>query len=101
MSNASPVANKASYLGPIPRESSSEGKQRMGAISKQGNRLLRVTLAEAANSAARFNPHDAPHSDAVPKNRYIETSLACTMVGECQTVSLSRRSRTQHRPASE
>ncbi|MGD0157922.1 MAG: IS110 family transposase [Terracidiphilus sp.] len=46
----------ASYLGLIPRESSSGGKQRMGAISKQGNRLLRVLLVEAANSAVRFDP---------------------------------------------
>jgi len=46
----------ASYLGLIPSESSSGGKQRMGAISKQGNRLLRVLLVEAANSAVRFDP---------------------------------------------
>jgi transposase len=46
----------ASYLGLIPRETSSGGKQRMGAISKQGNRILRVLLVEAANSAVRFDP---------------------------------------------
>jgi transposase len=46
----------ASYLGLIPSEHSSGGKQRMGAISKQGNRLLRVLLVEAANSAVRFDP---------------------------------------------
>lgn len=46
----------ASYLGLIPRESSSGGRQRMGAISKQGNRLLRVLLVEAANAAVRFDP---------------------------------------------
>ena len=46
----------ASYLGLIPSESSSGGKQRMGAISRQGNRLLRVLLVEAANSAVRFDP---------------------------------------------
>ena len=46
----------ASYLGLIPSESSSGGKQRMGAISKQGNRLLRVLMVEAANSAVRFDP---------------------------------------------
>jgi len=46
----------ASYLGLIPRETSSRGKQRMGAISKQGNRMLRVLLVEAANSAVRFDP---------------------------------------------
>jgi transposase len=46
----------ASYLGLIPREHSSGGKQRMGGISKQGNRLLRFLLVEAANIAVRFDP---------------------------------------------
>ena len=46
----------ASYLGLIPRERSSGGKQRMGAISKQGNRLLRTLLVEAAQSAVRYDP---------------------------------------------
>jgi transposase len=46
----------SSYLGLIPRESSSGGKQRMGAISKQGNRLLRTLLVEAAHSAVRRDP---------------------------------------------
>jgi transposase len=46
----------ASYLGLIPREYSSGGKQRMGGISKQGNRLLRFLLVEAANIAVRYDP---------------------------------------------
>lgn len=46
----------ASYLGLIPREYSSGGKQRTGGISKQGNRLLRFLLVEAANIAVRFDP---------------------------------------------
>jgi transposase len=46
----------ASYLGLVPREHSSGGKQRMGGISKQGNRLLRFLLVEAANIAVRFDP---------------------------------------------
>src|SRR3984885_15292737 len=33
----------SSYLGLVPREHSSGGKQRMGGISKQGNRLLRFS----------------------------------------------------------
>jgi len=32
----------SSYLGLIPREDSSAGRRRLGAISKQGNRLLRT-----------------------------------------------------------
>jgi len=46
----------ASYLGLIPRERSSAGRQRLGAISKQGNRFLRSLLVEAANVATRFDP---------------------------------------------
>jgi transposase len=46
----------ASYLGLIPREYSLGGKQRMGGISKQGNRLLRFLMVESANIAVRFDP---------------------------------------------
>jgi transposase len=42
-----------SYLGLNPREASSGGKQRLGAISKQGNSLVRWLLVEAAQTAAR------------------------------------------------
>ncbi len=45
----------ASYLGLIPREYSSGGKQRLGAISKQGNSFLRMLLVEAAQGAARYD----------------------------------------------
>jgi transposase len=45
-----------SYLGLNPREHSSGGRQRMGAISKQGNRLLRWLLVEAGQTAARNDP---------------------------------------------
>jgi transposase len=45
----------ASYLGLIPREHSSGGKQRLGAISKQGNRFLRTLLVEAAQTAVRLD----------------------------------------------
>jgi transposase len=45
-----------SYLGLNPREHSSGGRQRLGAISKQGNSLLRWLLVEAAQTAARLDP---------------------------------------------
>jgi len=45
------------YVGMIPTEDSSAGKQRLGHISKQGNSLLRFLLVEAAQAAARVNPH--------------------------------------------
>jgi len=43
------------YVGMIPSEDSSGGKQRLGHISKQGNSLLRFLLVEAAQAAARNN----------------------------------------------
>jgi transposase len=46
----------ASYLGLIPREESSGGRQKLGAISKQGNRMVRSLLVEAAQIAVRFDP---------------------------------------------
>ena len=45
----------SSYLGLIPREHSSGGKQRLGSISKQGNWLLRTLLVEATQSVVRFD----------------------------------------------
>ena len=52
-----------SYVGLIPCEDSSGGRQRLGHISKQGNSLLRFLLVEAAHSAAR--------EDAEWKRRYL------------------------------
>jgi transposase len=46
----------ASYLGLIPREYSSGGHQRLGSISKQGNRFMRMLLVEAAQVAVRRDP---------------------------------------------
>ena len=46
----------ASYLGLIPREYSSAGKQRLAGITKQGNRFLRMLLVEAAQSVVRYDP---------------------------------------------
>jgi len=46
----------ASYLGLIPREYSSAGKQHLGSITKQGNRFLRMLLVEAAQVVVRYDP---------------------------------------------
>jgi transposase len=46
----------ASYVGIIPRESSSGGRQRLGGLSKQGNPLLRFLWCEAAIHAVRRDP---------------------------------------------
>jgi transposase len=45
-----------SYLGLNPSEESSGGRQRLGAISKQGNTMMRCLLVEAAQTASRFDP---------------------------------------------
>ncbi len=42
-----------SYIGLVPAEDSSAGRQRLGHISKQGNALLRYLLGEAAQAAVR------------------------------------------------
>jgi len=55
------------YVGMIPCEDSSAGKQRLGHISKQGNSLLRFLLVEAAQAAARNHP--------AWKRRYIHLAM--------------------------
>jgi transposase len=45
-----------SYLGLSPQEHSSGGRQKLGAISKQGNPMLRGLLVEAGHTAARLDP---------------------------------------------
>lgn len=44
-----------SYLGLIPQEDSSAGRQRFGHLTKQGNRLMRFLLVEAAGIATRYD----------------------------------------------
>lgn len=44
------------YLGLDPLEDSSGDYQRIGSISKQGSKLVRFLLVEAAHSAARYDP---------------------------------------------
>ena len=45
-----------SYLGLNPRESSSGGRQHLGAISKQGNSMMRWLLVEGAHRAVVYDP---------------------------------------------
>ena len=70
-----------SYLGLIPCEGSSGGRQRLGHISKQGNSLLRFLLVEAAQSAAR--------EDAEWKRRYLQ--LAMRREKRIAKVAMARR----------
>jgi transposase len=46
----------ASYVGMVPREYTSGKRQRLGALSKQGNPFLRFLWCEAAAHAVRLDP---------------------------------------------
>jgi transposase len=52
----------AAFLGLVPRQNSSGGKQRLGRISKMGNRYLRKLLVVGAHAVLY---HRKPHTDAL------------------------------------
>jgi transposase len=56
-----------SYVGLVPCEDSSAGRQRLGHISKQGNALLRFLLVEAGQAAVRC--------DADWRRRYLHLAM--------------------------
>ena len=65
----------ASYIGMIPSEHSSGSRQRLGALSKQGNALLRFLWGEAAMQAVGRDPEPTqPHRKDTVNLR----SAACT-----------------------
>jgi transposase len=77
----------AAYLGLVPEENSSgQGRQRLGHITKQGNNLLRGLLVEAAHVAARFEPEWQRKYKrlAMKKNR----SIAAVAIARCLAVRL-------------
>jgi len=76
------------YVGMIPSEDSSAGKQRLGHISKQGNSLLRFLLVEAAQAAARINPHWRRRSMHPAMRRH--KSIAKVAMGRRMAVRLYR-----------
>jgi transposase len=49
-----------SYLGLIPQEESSGPRQRFGHLTKQGNRLMRFLLVEAAGGRQPLRSQPAP-----------------------------------------
>ena len=53
----------AAWIGLVPRQNSSGGKQRLGSISKQGNRYLRRLLIVGATAVIR---HARTHPDKHP-----------------------------------
>jgi transposase len=76
----------AAYLGLVPLEDSSGGRQRLGHITKQGNSLLRGLLVEAAHVAARHEPEW--------KRKYVRLSMkknrsiAAVALARCLAVRL-------------
>jgi transposase len=49
-----------SYLGLVPRETSTGGKRKLGAITKQGNGYMRQLLVQSASSILRVGDPDDP-----------------------------------------
>ncbi len=90
----------ASYLGLIPSEDSSGSRRRLGAISKQGNSLLRTLLVEAGQSAARYDPElRRAYQRLCHKKQH--TGIGKVMVARKLTVRLYWMLKTQqpYRPA--
>jgi len=73
----------ASYLGLVPLERSTGGRQRLGHITKQGSSLLRGLLVEAARVAARHEPEWKRRYVrlAVKKNRSIAAVAVARRLG--------------------
>jgi transposase len=46
--------NLAAWIGLVPRQNSSSGKERLGGITKQGNRYLRQLLVVGALAVIRY-----------------------------------------------
>lgn len=89
----------ASYLGLIPSEASSGGRQKFGSISKQGSPFLRMLLVEAGQSAAKY---DAELKRAYQRLQHKKHSaVAKVMVARKLAVRLYWMLRTQqpYRPA--
>ena len=90
----------ASYLGLVPSEDSSGTRRRLGAISKQGNTLLRTLLVEAGQSAARYDPElRRAYQRLCHKKQH--TGIGKVMVARKLTVRLYWMLKTQqpYRPA--
>jgi transposase len=82
-----------SYLGLNPSEHSSGGRQRMGAISKQGHPMLRSLLVEAGQSAARLVPELKRAYQRLKHRKH--SSVAKVMVARKLAVRLYWMWRTQ------
>lgn len=82
-----------SYLGLNPAEHSSGGRQRLGAISQQGNPMLRSLWVEAGQSAARLLPELKRASPRLKPRKH--SSVAKVMVARKLAVRLYWMGRTE------
>jgi transposase len=89
----------ASYLGLIPSEASSGGRQKFGSISKQGSPFLRMLLVEAGQSAAKYDPDLKRAYQRLKHKKH--SAVAKVMVARKLAVRLYWMLRTQqpYRPA--
>ena len=75
------------YVGMVPSEDSSGGRQRLGHISKQGNSLLRFLLVEAAHPV-QTNPQSSPHgylgNALVPSHGQMNVAASPLRVDACR-----------------
>src|SRR5256885_14573250 len=71
----------ASYVGMIPREYSSGKRQRLGALSKQGNPFLRFLWCEAAAHAVGRDPAPQRFYRRKVEEEGVSTARAATARG--------------------
>jgi transposase len=71
----------AAWIGLVPRQDSTGGKQKLGPISKQGDQYLRRILVVGAHAVlrrAKQNPEKLPLADAAPGAAPLQARGSCT-----------------------
>ena len=80
--------NLAAWIGLVPRQNSSGGKERLGGITKQGDRYLRQLLVVGALAV-----------DPIRATARRASAVARATPGAANDQGRSRRARQQERPA--
>ncbi|PCJ44626.1 MAG: IS110 family transposase [Alphaproteobacteria bacterium] len=63
------TGNLAAYLGIVPRVSQSNDSQRVGRITKRGNKIARTTLVQCTLIAKRYSPYLRDFYEHIKKTR--------------------------------
>jgi transposase len=91
----------AAYLGLVPRQNSSGGKDRLGHISKMGNRYLRRLLVVGATSVTRRAPTTDTRTGACPPGRLCQSARGrVTLSGREARAAIPARARQARSAAS-